>query len=185
MSSRRTLGPTGGDLGIEVDEVRRALVRSGVEVAGIGLDVVDVDAFAEQLDVDGSTFLTAAFTAGERSDVVVAHAEGPRVDARRLASRFAAKEAFVKAWSNTRFGEVPQLPGWSASDIEVVVDAWGRSRLRLHGPVAVAVSEHFGDDWALHLSCSHDGPLAAAVVVLAATSRDATSRDAGSRDAGR
>ena len=158
---------------IEVEEVRRSLHAAGLEVAGIGLDIVDVEGFAEQLDVDGSTFLTAAFTAGERSDVVVAHDDGPRVDARRLASRFAAKEAFVKAWSNTRFGAAPQLAAWSPSDIEVVVDAWGRSRLRLHGSVARAVSEHFGDDWALHLSCSHDGPLAAAVVVIAATSRDA------------
>ena len=149
------------------------LDRAGVEVAGIGLDIVDVEAFAEQLDAEGSTFLSAAFTAGERSDVVVTRGDGPRVDARRLASRFAAKEAFVKAWSNTRFGEAPQLPRWAPSDIEVVVDAWGRSRLRLHGPVARAVSEQFGDDWALHLSCSHDGPLAAAVVVLAATSTDA------------
>lgn len=169
---------------IEVDEVRRALVRSGVEVAGIGLDVVDVESFAEQLDVDGSTFSSAAFTAGERSDVVVIHDDGPRVDARRLATRFAAKEAFVKAWSNTRFGTAPQLDAWAPSDIEVVVDAWGRSRLRLHGPVALAVSEHFGGDWALHLSCSHDGPFAAAVVVLAAARQDTGTQDTGTQDAG-
>ena len=169
--------------GIDVDEVRRTLCRAGLEVVGIGLDGVAVETFAEQLDTEGSTFLSGAFTAGERSDVVATRGgpsgAGRRVDARRLASRFAAKEAFVKAWSNTRFGTSPQLATWSPSDIEVVVDAWGRSRLRLHGPVARTVADHFGDDWALHLSCSHDGPLAAAIVVLAATPSSTGTREAG------
>ncbi len=163
-----TSGPLGG---LEIDQVCAALQRTGAEVVGVGLDVVDVDAFAEQLDVAGSTFLTNAFTAGERSDVVAIRDGVAEVDARRLATRYAAKEAFVKAWANTRFGEAPQLPEWSPGEIEVVADAWGRSRLRLHGRVAGAVAEHFGDHWAVHLSSSHDGSVAAAVVVLASTAR--------------
>ena len=158
-------------ISLDVEKVQREVIGNGAEVLGIGLDVVDVAAFAEQLDVPGSTFLSSAFTAGERSDVVQAGGagvDGSRVDVRRLAARFAAKEAFIKAWSNTRFAEQPLLSGWSPAEVEVVADAWGRSRLRLHGPVAVAVTEQLGDDWAVHLSCSHDGPVAAAIVVLAA-----------------
>lgn len=159
---------TEGAAGIDLDEVRRVVSAGGAEVIGIGLDVVDVAAFAEQLDVPGSTFASSAFTAGERSDVVEVHDGHTRIDARRLAARFAAKEAFLKAWSNSRFGDEPQLSRWEPRDIEVVTDGWGRSRLRLHGPVAVAVAEQFGDSWAVHLSSSHDGPVAAAIVVLAA-----------------
>lgn len=157
-------------IGIEIDEVRRVVSAGGAEIAGIGLDVVDVDAFAEQLEVPGSTFLSGTFTAGERSDVVEVHDGTTRIDVRRLAARFAAKEAFVKAWSNTRFGDQPLLDRWDPSDIEVVTDAWGRSRLRLHGTVAEAVTEQFGGGLAVHLSSSHDGPVAAAVVVLASVS---------------
>ena len=151
-------------------------------VLGVGLDLVDVGSFAAQLDVVGSTMATSTFTAAELAEADTVGRDRPAdglARARRLAGRFAAKEAFVKAWSNTRFGTSPQLPTWSPSDIEVVVDAWGRSRLRLHGPVARTVADHFGDDWALHLSCSHDGPLAAAIVVLAATPRRTGAREAG------
>ena len=157
-------------IGIDVDEVRDAVVSvaaGGGTVVGVGLDVVDVAAFAEQLDVPGSTFLTTAFTAGERSDVVDVRDGGRHVDARRLAARFAAKEAFVKAWSNCSFGRPPRLDHWRPAQVEVVQDAWGRSRLRLHGELAGAVAAHFGDGWSVHLSSSHDGPVAAALVVLA------------------
>ena len=46
--------------------------------------------------------------------------------------------------------------------VEVVCDAWGRPRLRLHG----AVAEHLAG-LAAHVSLSHDGDHATAFVVLA------------------
>ncbi len=153
---------------LDVDDVRAGIDAAGGSITGVGLDVVDVASFAEQLDVPGSSFLASTFTAGERSDVVERRDGRHVVDPRRLAVRFAAKEAFLKAWSNGRFGQQPQLRDWSPSEIEVVGDAWGRSRIRLHGQVARAVDAALGDDWAVHVSLSHDGPVAAAIVVLAA-----------------
>ena len=79
----------------------------------------------------------------------------------RLAARFAAKEAFVKAWSGARRGLPPLLAAVDLREIEVVDDGHGRPALRLHGAVAAAVGER-----GTHLSLSHDGPSAIAVVIL-------------------
>lgn len=137
-------------------------------VAGIGVDVVDVDGFVEQLEAPGSRFSVGAFTAGERTDLRRAaddraHELG---EPRSVAARFAAKEAFVKAWSSSRFGARPALAEWDLHDIEVISDAWGRPSLRVGGAVAEAVRDQWGDDWRAHLSLTHDGSVAAAFVVL-------------------
>lgn len=128
-------------------------------VVGVGLDVVDVDAFSQQLGQPGTRFTILAFTAGERSDVGDA-------DPRRLAARFAAKEAFLKAWSSSRFAQPATLTSWQLHDVEVVNDVEGRPALRLHGAVAAAVDQQMGPAWRAHVSLSHDGPVAAALVVL-------------------
>ena len=135
--------------------------RSGetVSVLGVGLDVVDVTGFAEQLGRPGTRFVVGAFTPGERSDS--GEGSGPR-----LAARWAAKEAFLKAWSSARYGAPPALSTWNPADIEVVVDLEGRPALRLHGDVALAVENQWGENWRAHLSLTHDGPFSAAVVVL-------------------
>ncbi len=129
-----------------------------MSVVGVGVDVVDVPGFAEQLDRPGTRFALGAFTAGERADV--------GDDPRRLATRFAAKEAFVKAWSASRFARPPTLPSWDLHEVEVVTDVQGRPALRVTGTVAHAVAGQLGADWRAHLSLSHDGPVAAAMVVL-------------------
>lgn len=134
-----------------------------MSVLGVGIDVVHVPDFAEQLAVPGTRLLAEAFTAGERADV--ADPDGPG-DVARLAARYAAKEAFVKAWAGTRFGSPPSLERFAPRHVEVVNDVHGRPALHLHGPVADAVDAQLGDRWCAHLSLSHDGPTAAAVVVL-------------------
>lgn len=128
----------------------------------MGIDLVDVPTFSEQLDVAGSTFLQQAFTAGERAEV--GSTEPSR--SRRLAARYAAKEAFIKAWSASRFDAEPSLTSWQLCEIEVVNDAYGRPALRLSGEVERAVCAQLGDRWVAHVSLTHDGPSAAAVVVL-------------------
>lgn len=135
-------------------------------ILAVGLDVVDVAAFAEQLADPASGFLTGTFRPAERR----------RGDQHRrvlhLAGRFAAKEAFVKAWSSARRGRPPALdPGdLDLRDIEVVDDGFGRPAIRLHGAVRRAVAELTTTTTtsAIHLSISHDGGVAAAVVVLEA-----------------
>lgn len=128
-------------------------------ILGIGVDVVHLPAFRDQLADRASHFVDRTFTAEER-----ATAEAGRDPARHLGTRFAAKEAFIKAWSGARFGEPPALPGADLSEVEVVKDAWGRPALRLHGAVARAVAE-LGPTRA-RLSLSHDGPMAIAMVTL-------------------
>nr|WP_028063427.1 holo-ACP synthase [Solirubrobacter soli] len=117
------------------------------------MDLVDVPGFAEQLADTASGFVAHTFTAREQRV-----AAG---DARRLAARFAAKEAFVKAWSGSRFGQPPLLAAVDLREIEVVDDGYGRPGLRLHGALADAVGPV-----ATHLSLSHDGAAAIAFVML-------------------
>ena len=93
--------------------------------------------------------------------------------AQRLAARFAAKEAFVKAWSGARAGRDPALDTVDLREIEVVDDGHGRPALRLHGTVAAALEQLASElgvaaPLRTHVSLSHDPPTAAAVVVLSA-----------------
>lgn len=127
-----------------------------VTIRGVGVDVVDIDAFAAQLDQPGTAF-EANFTPGELADA----RDRKTSPARHLAVRWAAKEAVIKAWSADLFGTPPVLGELVHREIEVVTDAWGRPRIRLHG----AVAQHLdGDD--LQLSLSHDGNVAIAYVIL-------------------
>ena len=114
-----------------------------------GVDLVDVGAFAEQLADTASGFADATFTLAERRTK----------DPRRLAARFAAKEAFLKAWSGSRFGRPPLLASVDLREIEVITDGYGRPAIALHGEVKLAVGEH-----RTSLSLSHDGNVAIAVV---------------------
>jgi holo-[acyl-carrier protein] synthase len=137
-------------------------------ILGLGLDVVDVATFAEQLADEASGFVAATFRPSERrrhpNDTTDSQGR-----ALHLAGRFAAKEAFVKAWSVARRGQPPALApaDLDLRDIEVVDDGFGRPALRLHGPVRNAVAHLAGQaPPTIHLSISHDGGVAAAVVVL-------------------
>lgn len=102
-----------------------------MSVLGVGIDIVSIPAFAEQLKQPGTTF-GDRFTTGERRD----SAGGTGEDARHLAARWAAKEAVIKAWSVSRFSRSPLLPLIRHSDIEVVTDNWGRPAVRLGGEIA-------------------------------------------------
>lgn len=135
-------------------------------VLGTGIDVVDVAGFRAQLADPASGFVAATFTEDERRD-----ARRPAGDpAARLAARFAAKEALVKAWSGARIGRPPAAAGVDAREIEVRLDPWGRPSLLLHGAVRHALLElgTDGEPPVAHVSLSHDGGVATAVVVLSA-----------------
>lgn len=143
-------------------------------IIGIGVDVVDIPSFAEQMDLPGSKF-AASFSGAERRECArLAKTSGNL--AQHLAARWAAKEAFYKAWTLADAGD--EIPGaqmdWA--QIEVVKDRWGRPYIRLHEPLASIVSNalaaKFGGDGAggaghavWQLSLSHDGPVAEAFVV--------------------
>ena len=133
----------------------------------VGLDIVTTTTFEHQLADAASGFVDATFTAREQR---AAQPDGA-IRTQRLAARFAAKEAFVKAWSGARAGREPQLACVDLREIEVVDDGHGRPSLRLHGAVADALDElsvELGATLRAHLSLSHDPPTAEAVVVLEA-----------------
>ena len=121
----------------------------------VGTDIVQISAFASQLDVSGSTF-TRVFTERERREC----AAKPSPVA-SLAARWAAKEAVLKAWAGSRFARAPQIGDNPYPLIEVVNDAWGRPSIKLHGMAA-----EFLPSVKIHLSLTHDGDMAAAVAIL-------------------
>ncbi|MFT4043131.1 MAG: holo-ACP synthase [Gordonia sp. (in: high G+C Gram-positive bacteria)] len=125
-------------------------------VLGVGIDIVSIPEFDEQLNQPGTTF-GDRFTVGERRDA--ATGTGPL--SRHLAARWAAKEAVVKAWSVSRFARSPLLPLIRHSDIEVVTDNWGRPAIRLAGEIG----DHLRDT-TVHVSLTHDGNTAAAVAII-------------------
>lgn len=129
-------------------------------IRAVGIDLVAVDAFADQLGSVGSAFAERTFTAGE-----LRAAGGHAGAAQHLAGRFAAKEAFVKAFSGARAGRAPVLPDMDWRDVEVLVDGWGRPALVLRGALAAAVHDTMGEI-ALHVSITHEPTMAAAVVIL-------------------
>lgn len=116
---------------------------------GVGVDIVSISDFAEQLDAPGTRF-AQVFTSGERR---AARAGGAEREAQSLAARWAAKEAVVKAWSSTLFGhpEVIDPEHVDLSEIEVRTDAWGRPAIRLHGAIAKAMT-----GYGVLVSLSHD-----------------------------
>ena len=129
-------------------------------VRSVGIDLVGVEAFAEQLGSVGSAFAEWTFTAGE-----LRAATGPAGAAQHLAGRFAAKEAFVKAFSGARPARAPVLPDMDWREVEVTADGWGRPLLTLHGALADAVGASLGPV-RLHLSITHEPTMAAAVVII-------------------
>jgi len=117
----------------------------------VGVDLVNVPGFAQQLEDGASGFVDGTFTPREQK------AREPH----RLAARFAAKEAFLKAWSGARLHQPPLLGNVDLREIEVADDGYGRPRIVLHGQIAQAVGTH-----TCSLSLSHDGDAAIAVVLF-------------------
>ena len=143
-----------------VRETPRVDAVSTGHVLGVGVDLVHVPTFAEQLDVPGSRF-ARMFSPGERSDI--AERGG---SARHWAVRWAAKEAVVKAWSSALFAHPPVMGDEAFAQIETVTDAWNRPQVRLHGAVAQHLAECSVD-----ISLSHDDEHAIAYAVLSACNR--------------
>ncbi|WP_448760361.1 holo-ACP synthase [Actinomyces oricola] len=149
----------------------------------VGMDLVHVPSLAEQLKQPGTVFTDRAFTARERRDAAARAQQrgaGAQGAAEHLAARWAAKEAFVKAWSQAlalraRECGTPAGPVIAPEDldwrqIEVRSDRWGRPWLSLSGRVADAVTASLGPGSAASecwpASITHDEDWAAAIVLL-------------------
>lgn len=132
----------------------------------IGVDLVHVPSFSEQLQQVGSRFASGVFSALENR---VANTKPDTQRAAHLAGRWAAKEAFIKAWSQSRYGRAPIIApeelNWS--EIEIRPDAYGRIQLGFRGRVEQALHESFGANLPQpQLSVSHDGDYAIAHCLL-------------------
>ena len=121
-------------------------------IIGVGIDVVPVDRFAESL-IRTPGLRDRLFTAAEQQTPRGAPRTGES-----LAARFAAKEAVAKALG------APAGMRWH--DCEIVADPDGRPWLTVSGTVAAVAAERGISRW--HLSLSHDGGIASAMVVAEA-----------------
>lgn len=129
-------------------------------VIGVGFDLASIDHWRRVSADAASDAVGGTFTPAE-----VERARGHAGDpAERLASRHAAKEAFIKALSSCNLHLDPVVGRIDLRQIEVDNDQHGRPFLRLHGEAgAAARSLGVVRSW---LSLSHENDLAAAVVVL-------------------
>jgi holo-[acyl-carrier protein] synthase len=122
----------------------------------LGIDLVAVATVAESLDgPHRAHYLERVYTEREVADC---RDHAGEVEPHRLAARFAAKEAAIKALPGA--GE-----GVPLAQIEVVRDGSGQVSLALTGRAAELLAEVGGGEIAVSLT--HEGDYAAATVVIA------------------
>jgi len=125
-------------------------------IIGIGIDLVSIERLRGVLDRYGARFLERVLTAEER-----AYCERHQDSAPPVASRFAAKEAVLKALGTGL------ARGIRWQDLEVRRTGQGPPTLHLTGRAAEEAAA-LGVD-RIHLSLSHDRDTAVAMVVLERT----------------
>ena len=148
---------------------------------GLGHDVVDVAAFAEQLSEPGSR-MRSLFSVRE----VRQAADRARLknddEAVHLSAKWAGKEAFLKAWCaaisrHAKDGAEVAYPytldNFPWVRIEILDDSHGVPRVILSSEVQRKVRQSLGlpldpvrQSYDISISISHDGPIASAVVML-------------------
>jgi holo-[acyl-carrier protein] synthase len=121
--------------------------------ARVGIDLMSIAAVEDSIRVHAGRYLRRVYTSRELRDCAGA---GGAPDARRLAARFAAKEAALKVL-RTDDEAVP----WKA--IGVRADRFGRPSIELSG-AAEELALRRGIE-GLDVSLTHEGPFAAAVVI--------------------
>lgn len=112
-------------------------------IIGVGIDLVDVARFESKLEK----------TDGLAERIFTSEEIGSKTES--LAGYWAAKEALIKALGNPS--------GLSFQDVQVVKDDLGKPRLELSGETDIRASQMGIANW--HLSISHDGGMAIAVVI--------------------
>lgn len=120
-------------------------------ILGLGVDLCPIERIEQIIDRHGTAFLNRVYTEDEQQ-----YAHEGHVKAERLAARFAAKEAAIKALG------APAGLRWK--EMEVKKKPNGAPSLILHG-TAKAVADQKGVIRTT-LSLSHAGGMAVAVVIL-------------------
>ncbi|MBN2071880.1 MAG: holo-ACP synthase [Candidatus Krumholzibacteriota bacterium] len=122
-------------------------------IIGIGIDSVSISRIRGLIDRYGRRFLGKIFT-----DREIDESADRRDNAQFFAARFAAREAFFKALG-TGWGR-----GISLKEVGVVKNENGKPDLSVSGKVSVALEKR--GVTATHLSLTHDGEYAQAIVIL-------------------
>lgn len=120
----------------------------------IGMDLVQISRIEKSVQQFGERFIHRVFTPHESGYALTS----PALQYERLAARFAAKEACIKALNLSDKGV-----NWR--DMEVFKQSDGSCSLILHGVAHEQASQRGINR--IQLSLSHDGDYAAAVVVMA------------------
>lgn len=140
--------------------VATALPAAPQNIYGVGVDVVDLVDLEHMVAVGGDRWLRKIFT-----DAELTYAGG-RID--RYATRFAAKEAVVKALG------VGFRAGIAARTVEIICDRDGRPQVLLHAAASrLAADLRIGQ---VLVSMTRDGGLAAAAAWALSTHDEETTR---------
>jgi len=119
-------------------------------IIGVGVDTVDLARFGRALE------RTPALRARLFGESDIAELGEGSAEVSSLAARFAAKEAALKALGGN-------IPGFSWHDIQVERQPGRAPTLKIRGGALSRATELGATRW--HLSLSHDGPIATALVV--------------------
>lgn len=122
-------------------------------IVGLGVDIVSIERIGRLYRRHGERCFRHILTPAEAA----AMPAGPRA-VQRLAGRFAAKEAVMKALGTGLGG------GVNCTQIEILNDPSGAPRLTLHGAAAARSLALGGTRW--HLSISHCDDYAVAEAIL-------------------
>ena len=118
-----------------------------------GIDLVEIDRISRMIADHGDRFLERVFTDAERAYA----ADSDKRRDERLAARFAAKEAALKAIGT----------GWrsgiSWTDIEVVSTPSGAPELRVAGQAAVIAGQRGIGSWLVSLSHTEHAAIASVI----------------------
>jgi holo-[acyl-carrier protein] synthase len=136
--------------GVDTGPLRDQVDATAVAVVGVGTDLVEIDRFR--------LAMARRARLGERlfSEDERAYAERHRDPAPRLAVRFAAKEAVMKALG-------VGLGAFKLRDVEVTRRKGGAPKLVLRGKAAALAEQRGVTGW--HLSLTHTDSMAMAVAV--------------------
>ena len=122
-------------------------------IIGTGIDTVEVARFQRFLDEGNQRLLDRLFSPLEQD-----YCRAKKQAAVCYAARFAAKEAYLKALGTGL------RDGITWTEIEISNNPLGKPELRLSGTAARFLEQQGGSR--THLSLSHDGGHAIAIVIL-------------------